>query len=107
MIYRTRLVALKPGEPTWDDFGNPVPGPSVETPFYGELRPLTGDERADGTRDLVKTRFKVYTPPSVDLTAYDSVRALGQDYSVVGEPEPHNVGGRVHHYEVLVERIVG
>lgn len=108
MIFRTRIVGLQRGAIIgYDDFGNPIYGPDVEVPFYGELRPLQGDELADGTRDFVTTRYRLYAPAGIDVTAYDKVRIGTLDYEVSGEAEPHNINGRPHHREVLVQRSTG
>ncbi|MGD7706344.1 hypothetical protein [Microlunatus sp. Y2014] len=107
MIFKTKLVGLQRGEQTGvDRYGNPIYGPDIEVPFYGELRPLVGDENLVN-RELVITRFRMFIPRTVIFTAFDKVRYDGKDYQFVGHPEPHNIGGRIHHHEVVVERATG
>lgn len=90
-----------------DGLGNPIYGPPTEAPFLGEFRPLAGSEPPLANRDLVVTRFRVFLPASVAIKSSDKVVFRGDTYAVIGEPEPHNIGGRIHHYEVVVERTAG
>lgn len=105
--YRTRIVALRTGAVVdVDEHGNPVYGPDQGTAYYGEFRPLETSEhtRTDGT-DVPVTRFKVFLPPQVtNLTGYDRMLVGGVQYTLQGHPEPHNIGGRLHHWECLVKR---
>ena len=111
MIFRTKVTGLIRGEMTGKDgHGNPIYGPDELVPMYGELRPLTGEEKGAGNnRDIVVTRFRVFLPPTGgdQLGAFDKLTVMGLDYNVVGVPEPHHISGRVHHYEVIVERVTG
>lgn len=107
MIFRTKIVGLKRGEIIdYDSRGNPIYGPDEEITFYGELRPLQGSETVGG-RDLVITRFRMFIPRAVGITAFDKITIDGQEYTVEGEPEPHNIGGRIHHFEAIVRRATG
>ena len=109
MIFHTKVTTTIPGGPTgaYVDIGNEIVSPPKTVTFRGELRPLTGAETDNGTRDTVVTRFRLFFPRHVTLTATSTVAVAGTDYKIVGEPEPHSIGGRVHHYEVLLERITG
>lgn len=108
MIFRTPITTLTKGDVIgYDAHGNPTYGPDVEGTIHGELRPLQGDEPATAFHDRVVTRYRLYAPPTATLTAYDSIRILGSRYGLIGQPEPHTIGGRLHHYEVIVERTTG
>lgn len=107
MLFRTKIHALrKGGIVDSDPFGNDVYGPDVDDVFYGEFRPLASDEKVDKGTETPVTYFRVFLPPSASqITAYDKLVILGQEYRIQGQPEPHNIAGRVHHYEVMVTRI--
>lgn len=107
MIFRTRIDGLKRGEQTGTDSrGNPIYGPDEEVVFYGELRPLQGSETVAG-RDEVTSRFRLFIPRSITITAFDKITIDGRGYNVEGDPEPHNIAGRLHHHEVVVKRVDG
>lgn len=109
MIFHTKVTTTVPGGPTgeYDEFGNEIISPPKTVTFRGELRPLTGAETDNGTRDMVITRFRLFYPRRIAFTATSTVAVSGIEYKVVGEPEPHSIGGRVHHREVLLERVTG
>ena len=109
MIFHTKVTTTVPGGPSgeYDDFGNEIVLPPQSVTFRGELRPLTGAETDNGTRDMVITRFRLFYPRKRTMTATSTVTVSGVEYKVVGEPEPHSIGGRLHHYEVLLERVTG
>lgn len=107
LTFRTKIHALKQGgQIGTDDWGDPIYGPDVDDVFYGEIRPLQGDERVTAhSAEVITTRFQLFIPAKTDITAYDKVVVFGQEYQVKGQPEPHNIGGRIHHFEAIVERI--
>lgn len=107
MIFRTKIEGFKPGEQIGTDpLGNPIFGPDEEITFYGELRPLQGSETIAG-RDAVTTRYRMFIPRTITITSFDKITINGTEYDVEGEPEPHSIGGRLHHYEVIVKRVAG
>ena len=106
----TRLVILRRSEVGEDDLGIPIYG-TTETTVRGELVPLSGEESTAAQQQVV-TRFRAFLPPSCGgLGAPEPTDALkdpeGLKYEVKGQPEPHRLGGRVHHWELIVERITG
>ena len=108
MLFRTRIKALRRGPLLGKDaHGKPIYGPDIEQWFYGDLRPLSGEEIFNAGGTTVITRFRLFTPPMVTLDSTTKITAFGSTYAVVSEPEPHNIGGQLHHYEVLVERRTG
>jgi hypothetical protein len=107
MIFHTKVSATLEGGYIEDEFHNEIPVPGETITFRAELRPLTGDEKDSAERDLIVTRFRLFYPRTIMLTALCTVNVNGQEYKIVGQPEPHSIGGRVHHYEVLLERITG
>ncbi|MBZ4498034.1 hypothetical protein [Dermacoccus sp. Tok2021] len=109
MIFHTKVTTKVPGGPSgeYDDFGNEIVSPPKTVAFRGELRPLSGAETDNGARDMVITRFRLFYPRRIAFTATSTVLVSGLEYKVVGEPEPHSIGGRLHHHEVLLERVTG
>ncbi len=93
MIFHTRMRATAPD--------------GTVTPFKGELVPGASSEPNRDNRDLVITTFKAIMPPSVDITAHDTLTVLGKKYEFDGEPIPVLIRGRVHHYEGTVRRVTG
>lgn len=74
---------------------------------YGDLVPLASEEYTDAGQQIV-TRYRVFLPVSAGLvTATDEVVVDGIRYGVRGDAEPHRLVGRLHHYEVVVERVQG
>ena len=74
---------------------------------YGDLVPLASEEYTDAGQQIV-TRYRVILPASAGLvTATDEVVVDGIRYGVRGDAEPHRLGGRLHHYEAVVERVQG
>ena len=108
MIFKTPIAVTVPGEIIGKDpRGNPIYSDPVVTTHYGEFRPLQGDEDYR-TGENITQRFRVFLPPSAGETpGTSSLEILGHAYQLVGNTEPHNIGGRVHHYEVVVERVTG
>ena len=107
MIFHSTMKATLEGGFIEDEYHNEIPVPGEVITFRGELRPLTGDERDTGERDVIITRFHLFYPRTVTLTALCTVNVNGIEYKIAGQPEPHSIGGRVHHYEALLERITG
>lgn len=106
MIFHTPVTTLSREQVGEDSFGNPI-YEDVESTIRGELRPLQGDEKAEGNRETVTTRFRLFMPPSASLRALDGISIFGEEFELVGEPEPHTINGRLHHKEVLVQRVTG
>lgn len=106
----TRLVILRREVVGEDELGDPVYG-TTETVVHGELVPLGGEESTAAQQQVV-TRFRAFLPPTYGgLGVPKPTDALkdpeGQKYEVKGQPEPHRLGGRVHHWELIVERVTG
>lgn len=76
-------------------------------PVYGDLVPLASELYTDAGQQIV-TRYRVFLPVSAGLVvASDKVVVDGLKYGVKGDAEPHRLGGRLHHYEAVVERVQG
>ena len=102
MILHDRVTVVT-REQYYDDYGTPLwrDGPPRAVP--AEVRPMTSEE--SDTTTIVETRYKVFLPPTEDgLTAQDKISWRGQPFEVLGDYEPHLVGGRLHHLEVVVRR---
>lgn len=103
MILHDKVAVLRREQIGKDEYGTPIYG-DVEIASPAEVRPLTSDEATD-TTGIVTTRYRVFLPPSADeLTSVDALTWRGQKYEVMGDYEPHLVGGRLHHIEVIVRR---
>lgn len=108
MIGHSKIIGIGKGQEIGRDrYGNPIMGPDIEETLYGEFFPNESSEPTEANRDLVVTRFRVILPARAQLTAYDKLRILGQDYNLIGQPMPLVMNGRIHHYEVVVERTTG
>lgn len=76
-------------------------------PAYGELTPLASEEYTNAAQTVV-TRYRVYLPPSAGpVVGTDQVLVAGVLYDVKGDSEPHRLKGRLHHFELVVERVQG
>lgn len=108
MIFKTPITVSVPGEMIGrDSRGNPIYADPVVTTYYGEFRPLQGDEVYQRSQTTF-TRFRVYLPAeATGIPHTATVTVMGHEYELVGEPEPHNIGGRLHHHEIVVQRRTG
>ena len=109
MILRTPISVTTPGGELIgrDSRGNPIYSKPTTTTHYGEFRPLQGDEDYR-TGETITQRFRVFLPATAgDTPGTASLAVMGKQYRLVGNAEPHNIGGRVHHYELVVERTTG
>lgn len=74
---------------------------------WGDLVPLASEEYTDAGQQIV-TRYRVFLPASAGLVVgTDEIVVDGIRYGVKGDAEPHRLGGRLHHCEVVVERVQG
>lgn len=74
---------------------------------YGDLVPLASELYTDAGQQII-TRYRVILPASAGLvTATDAVVVDGIQYAPQGDAEPHRLGGWLHHYEAVVERVQG
>lgn len=88
-----------------DGWGDPIPGETVETAFYGDLQPLSSVEKVTAGLDRAIDTFRLFMPASVQLDAKATIAVDGVEYQLEGTPEPHRLNGRVHHYEALAKRV--
>lgn len=107
MIYHGRATLSTFGE---DLMGNPVVGPSFEV--RAEMRPVNSAETDSG--GSVVTRYRFYTPADLvkllaeakleepDVETFH-VEYDGNELSPSAGWERHEVFGRFHHYEAVVE----
>lgn len=105
----TETVTLRRVSSTtdYDDYGNPIPGASVETPSPAWVEPLSSREAND--RQIQQTYgYVMYLPLGADITGADVIVYNGVDYDVVGEPQ-HQPGGFIvdGYQRVIVERVSG
>ncbi len=79
------VTVIRP--PTLDQFGDPLPGTSVEYPVGGCMfAPGSSDEAGLGTNQVV-TDGAVYGPASMDVQHSDRIRIRGDLYEVIGKPQ--------------------
>jgi hypothetical protein len=85
--YGRTVTRLRSGEPSYDDYGNEVPGPVTETALDGcAWSPRAGTEQLQG-QDTVIVGLTLYAPPATDLLATDRVRLPdGTMWAVDGMP---------------------
>lgn len=106
----TRLTILRRGQVDTDAMGSPIYA-NTETPIKGELIPMQGDEFSAAQAQVI-TRFRVLLPASYGglglPLASDAIKdPEGFKYEMKGKPEAHRLNGRLHHWEVVVERVTG
>jgi hypothetical protein len=87
------VVRVRP--PALDPFGDPLPGSPSELTIRG-CRFAPGPSRELGVGiSQVDTDATVYAPAGVDVLATDLIRARGQLYTVVGQPQDWGSAGVV------------
>ena len=107
LMSETVALRRRSGTPDYDEYGNPVPGPPVDTPSPAWVEPLTSREAND--RQIQQTYgYVLYLPLAADVTGADSILYGGREYAVVGEPQ-HQPGGFIvdGYQRVMVERVTG
>ena len=74
---------------------------------WGDLTPLKSEEYTD-TGQQVVTRYRVHlSVGAAPIRATDAIVVDGLKYGIKGDPEPHRLRGRLHHFEAIVERVQG
>lgn len=80
------VTVVRSGEPTEDDYGNSVPGPSTEFDVLGcAVAPRSSSEDLQA-RDQVIVGLNVWLPSGVVVYATDQMRVRGALYEIDGEP---------------------
>lgn len=106
----TETVTLRfKGEPTgdYDDFGNPVPGPSTEQEWRAWYEPRSSGEDTSA-KDQQVYGYWVYLPLDAPLSGADSVVIGPHEYQVVGEPGIQPAGFIAPAFiKAAVERVTG
>lgn len=106
----TETVTLRfKGAPTgdYDDFGNPVPGPSTEQAWRAWYEPRSSGEDTNA-KDQQVYGYWVYLPLDAPLSGADWVVIGGVEYHVVGEPGIQPGGFIVEGFiKAAVERVTG
>ncbi len=78
-----------------DPFGDPAAGNPPEFEIAGCLFAPGGSEEIGGGSAGVDTEAKIYGPPGADVRSTDRIRARGQVYTVVGDPQDWGSAGVV------------
>lgn len=87
------------GHPIYSPVAVPVPGCSIQ--------PVMSTETL-GDHDGVITRWRLFAPSDVPLTAVDSITYGGQTFSIDGDPEPWpDWYGGIHHIECYLRKATG
>lgn len=103
--FHTKVTVQRQGEVIGEDaHGNDIYSPPVTLTFWGDIQPLSSDERTQD--NLTVTQYRVYLPANASMvSAVDALTINGRPFAIIGEPEPHTVSGAVHHYEARVKHI--
>lgn len=112
MIYRDRVTvkwSVNTGET--NAHGDPIIT-WVSHNLLANVWPLGTDQKMDGNRQYVRTRYQMMLAPTVDIPANvgDSITIVWRDYVdlyVDGSVERHYRGSRLSHYELITKAIVG
>lgn len=105
-VVRRELLRDEAGNPVYDGDGNDQ-YVDVQSAVRAEVRPL-GSSETVGDRTTVQSRYRVFLPASAtDVTASDAVTWRGIKLELQGDVEAHTLGGRVHHFEVIAQRVTG
>lgn len=106
MPFRTPIRFTRRGEVTgYDAFGNEIFGPGVDVTYWGEIQPLSSDEKGPVGVQATVTLMKLFLPGHAALKGTDRVTIDGRVYELTGDPERHMIGGRVHHQTVLARHV--
>ena len=82
-----------------DENGDPIPAQDV--PIRASVIPISGTEQAQRGRSTTLTTYRlVVTDPRIEQVT--TVVWRTKTYTLEGLPMPYRVGGRHHHYEVLM-----
>jgi hypothetical protein len=99
------LVHRAAGPP--DTLGVPSHVETQESVSGCSVQPLTTTEELSDV-DQVITRWRLYAPATVTLTAIDAVISDGVLYEVDGDPQIwSDMAGRPHHLECYLRRATG
>ncbi|MGB6243682.1 hypothetical protein [Gordonia sp. (in: high G+C Gram-positive bacteria)] len=110
MIYRDKVkvrMFVDTGET--DAHGNPVES-VVEQSVLANVWPLGTDQKMDGNRQYVRTRYQMMLAPTVDIPPLigNSLTITWRDFEAMfvdGSVERHYRGSRLSHYELITKAI--
>lgn len=80
----------------------------TETAVTGcSVQPLSTDEQLSDVDEVI-TRWRLYAPAGLPMTAIDAVIFDGARYEIDGDPQTwSDLGGRPHHVECYLRRATG
>ncbi|MFE9335271.1 hypothetical protein [Streptomyces sp. NPDC007063] len=113
-LYADAVVRVR-AEPQTDRYGNPSGERDWQNAERVEitgvsLQPASVDSSAEdgGDRQTIVTRWHLVSQRGrdLDITADDRVEAQGMSFDVDGEISRYRYGGRIHHVECYLERVV-
>ncbi|MBD0862729.1 hypothetical protein IA539_16170 [Gordonia sp. zg691] len=82
-----------------DENNDPIP--ATDVPIRASVIPISGDQQTQRGRSSTLTTYRlVVTDPRIEQVTTVIWRA--KTYTLEGLPMPYRVGGRHHHYEVLM-----
>jgi len=106
VILRERITVTRQIDTGRTDAHGNIIYESVEVPYRAEVSPLQSDEYFKGGTQFDKSRLRVTLPASAtDLGTDSSLTWRGTVYAFEGTPQPHVIGGRIHHHELIVSTI--
>ncbi|WNM27550.1 hypothetical protein RN607_00690 [Demequina capsici] len=110
-VLHTESVTIIKAAPTGDTDadGVPITDAPTQTAWSGlAIQQTTADETTAGDVDEVATTYSLSGPiPSVELTAADTIRWNGIDYSIVGDPDTRRGRHRINHTSLVLRRARG
>lgn len=105
MLFRDKIsvvTRVKTGE---DKYGVPV-YEETTVDHRAEVRPISSEENTAGAQQVI-TRYRLFVGPRVELDPTSAITWRGAEYEIAGGIEPHTQGGRLHHFEAIMERVTG
>jgi hypothetical protein len=78
---------LRAGAPTYDRYGNEIPGLDVTIVVPGcAVAPRLSGDVTDGGRQGVIVGTTIYFPPGTDVRATDRLVVRGEEHAIEGDP---------------------
>ncbi|MCR8576468.1 hypothetical protein [Streptomyces sp. Isolate_219] len=105
VVLRAPLVVDPYGNPSTErDWGN-----ATSTPYDGVSVQPDASTEATGDRATIVTGWRLFTDRwvDIDLLPTDRVQYDGMTLEVDGEVARYHRGGRTHHVEARLKRVVG
>lgn len=107
LMTQTVVLRTRSTTPSYDQLGNPIPGPDADVSSPAWYEPLGSSEVADAASQQ-RFGYWVYLPIGTDVDGADAVVIDGLEFEVVGPPQTQPGGFIVEGFlRVMVERVTG